>query len=73
MQASGPISNFTRAIATVVLCAPSDRPIVENGEVKVGKMMNMNITFDHRFLDGAGGSIMYNSIVEVWNNPENYF
>ena len=46
---------------------------MENGEIKIGKMMNINATFDHRFLDGAGGDKMFHSIVDVWNNPENYF
>ena len=36
-------------------------------------MMNCMVTFDHRFLDGAGGNKMFNSITDVWENPEKYF
>lgn len=72
-QAYGPITNFTRTMATVVMCTPMERPIVEKGQIVVAKTMNIMITFDHRFLDGTNGSTMFKEINEVWNNPAMYF
>lgn len=72
-DAFGPITNFTRTMATVVMCTPMDRPVAVNGEVKIAKMMNVNVTFDHRFLDGSQGAKMYDSITDVFENPAKYF
>lgn len=69
----GPISNFCRSIATVVLCTPTERAVVKNGQVVPATIMNVMITFDHRFLDGAGGTKMSQKIMEVWQNPAKFF
>lgn len=69
----GPITNFCRSIATVVLCTPKERAVVENGQIKAAKIMNMMVTFDHRYLDGAGATKMFDPIYDVWNNPAKYF
>lgn len=72
-QVYAPFTNFTRSIATVVLCSPKERAIVESGQIKIGKIMNMMITFDHRYLDGAGATKMFGPVQDVWNNPAKYF
>ena len=53
-----PMNLFTRSIATVVLCTPEEKPIADKGEVRVAKMMNIMISYDHRHLDGTGGQKM---------------
>jgi pyruvate dehydrogenase E2 component (dihydrolipoamide acetyltransferase) len=32
-----------------------EKPVVENGEIKVGQRMTLSLTFDHRIVDGADG------------------
>ncbi|MBL7213475.1 MAG: 2-oxo acid dehydrogenase subunit E2 [Desulfobacteraceae bacterium] len=32
-----------------------EKPVVENGEIKVGQRMVLSLTFDHRIVDGADG------------------
>jgi pyruvate dehydrogenase E2 component (dihydrolipoyllysine-residue acetyltransferase) len=32
-----------------------EKPVVENGEISVGKRMVLSLTFDHRIIDGADG------------------
>jgi pyruvate dehydrogenase E2 component (dihydrolipoamide acetyltransferase) len=32
-----------------------EKPVVENGEIKVGQRMTLSLTFDHRIVDGANG------------------
>lgn len=68
-----PMTNFTRSIATIVICTPEDKPVVRNGQVVVGHTLNMTITYDHRFLDGAAGSKMIEDIQDVWHNPSKYY
>jgi hypothetical protein len=65
----GPICSFTRNIATFVLCSPSLKPVVHENEIKARKMLNVMITFDHRYQDGSGLPKMMNSFMDVWNNP----
>ena len=72
-KAYGPITNFTRSMATVVMCAPKERVIVENGEMKIAKIMNVMLTFDHRYLDGGAGPKMMGPVTEVWENPEKFY
>jgi pyruvate/2-oxoglutarate dehydrogenase complex dihydrolipoamide acyltransferase (E2) component len=72
-KAYGPITNFTRSQATVCMCAPQEKAIVENGEIKIGKIMNINITFDHRYLDGGSAPKMFGPMTDVWENPQKYF
>jgi pyruvate/2-oxoglutarate dehydrogenase complex dihydrolipoamide acyltransferase (E2) component len=37
----------------VAVNAVTEAPVIENGEVKVGKVMNLNFSVDHRFVDGG--------------------
>ncbi|MCG6878838.1 MAG: 2-oxo acid dehydrogenase subunit E2, partial [Deltaproteobacteria bacterium] len=32
-----------------------EKPVVSNGEIKIGKRMVLSLTFDHRIIDGADG------------------
>jgi pyruvate/2-oxoglutarate dehydrogenase complex dihydrolipoamide acyltransferase (E2) component len=68
----GPLSNFTRNIATVVLCAPELRPTVIEGKIEVRKKLNLMITFDHRYQDGSGVPAMLGAMRDVWMNPQKY-
>ena len=65
----GPLCSFTRNIATVVLCSPILKPVVHNGEIKARRMLNVMMTFDHRYQDGAGVPKMLGGFKDVWVNP----
>lgn len=66
-----PLVNFTRSICIVVLCSPEDRVVVdENKEMVVKKMMNVNITFDHRYADAAAVQPVIKELKTVASNPE---
>jgi pyruvate dehydrogenase E2 component (dihydrolipoamide acetyltransferase) len=49
--------------------AVKEMPVVENGKVVVGKVMNVNATFDHRFIDGFHASVLANTLREMLENP----
>ncbi len=46
-----------------------EKPIVSNGEIVPGKMMNMTASFDHRVIDGAVGAAFLNNVRELLENP----
>ena len=52
-------TNIISQITTVVLCSPKERAIFESCHIKIGKIMNMLITFDRRQLDGARATKMF--------------
>jgi len=46
-----------------------EKPIVENGEIKVGKMMKVTLSCDHRVVDGATGSEFLNTLKSLLEDP----
>ena len=49
-----------------------DQPVVEDGKVVVGKVMNCNFVVDHRYIDGGNVAGMENIFRKVFENPEKY-
>ncbi len=47
-----------------------DWPIVENGEVKVGKILPISLAFDHRVVDGAEAVKFGNAFKKYIEDPE---
>lgn len=43
--------------------------MVEDGKVVPGKVMNINATFDHRFIDGFHAGVLANTLREMLENP----
>ena len=65
-----PLVNFSNSMMVAVICTPCLRPVVnENREIVVRKMVNFNVTFDHRFADGSQASQMISTIQEILKNP----
>jgi 2-oxoisovalerate dehydrogenase E2 component (dihydrolipoyl transacylase) len=46
-----------------------DRPVVQNGQLVVRRMMNLSSSFDHRFVDGYDGAAMVQALKEVLEQP----
>ena len=46
------------------------RPVIDaKGEINVGRVMCVNLSADHRVIDGAVGALFINSIVEYLSHP----
>ena len=45
------------------------RPVARDGKVKVGDMMYISLTFDHRVVDGAYAARFTNRLVEILQKP----
>jgi 2-oxoisovalerate dehydrogenase E2 component (dihydrolipoyl transacylase) len=55
------VQEVTCAIESVAIIGVNraiERPVVVNGQVAVGLMMNLSSSFDHRFVDGYDGAAM---------------
>jgi pyruvate dehydrogenase E2 component (dihydrolipoamide acetyltransferase) len=49
--------------------AVSDEPVVQDGQVIPGKIMRINASFDHRFIDGFHASVLSKTMREMLENP----
>jgi 2-oxoisovalerate dehydrogenase E2 component (dihydrolipoyl transacylase) len=46
-----------------------DRPMVQNGQVVVRRMMNLSSSFDHRFVDGYDAAALIQALKELLEQP----
>jgi pyruvate dehydrogenase E2 component (dihydrolipoamide acetyltransferase) len=46
-----------------------EKPIVEKGQIVIGKTMHLSLSLDHRVIDGAVGGYFCNAIIERLQNP----
>lgn len=46
-----------------------EKPIVEAGEIKIGNMMKVTLSCDHRVVDGASGAKFLNTFKEILEDP----
>jgi pyruvate dehydrogenase E2 component (dihydrolipoamide acetyltransferase) len=68
-----PLVPYTRVPIFIAPGAVKDAPVVEDGKVVVGKIMNVNASFDHRFIDGFHAGILANTLREMLENPFEHF
>ncbi|HYO53947.1 2-oxo acid dehydrogenase subunit E2 [Archangium sp.] len=68
-----PLVPYTRVPIFIAPGAIKDAPVVEEGKVVPGKLMNVNASFDHRFIDGFHASILANTLREMLENPFEHF
>ncbi len=72
-QAYVPLVPYSKVPLLIAVGSVVETPIVEDGEVVVGKMMNLSATFDHRVLDGVHASVMARVVREWFADPFEYF
>ena len=68
-----PLVPYTRVPIFVAPGAVRDVPVVENGQVIPGKVMNLNASFDHRFIDGFHASVLSKTFHAMFEDPFNNF
>ncbi len=47
-----------------------DRPIVRDGQIVIGKMMYLSLSFDHRLIDGAEAARFMKHLSRLLDNPD---
>ncbi len=68
------IEEFTAIINAPNACilavgAIIEQPIVKDGKIKVGNIMKMTLSCDHRVVDGAVGAAFLQTLKELMENP----
>ena len=67
-----PLSPYTRCPIILGLGKPREEPVVRDGQVKVGKVFSLSITFDHRYADGAQGALVMRRFQKIFARPGDY-
>ena len=65
---SVPAINYPE-VAILAVHLVRDAPVVENGQVKIGKILPFSISFDHRIVDGAEAVKFGNAIMKYLQDP----
>ena len=69
-----PLVPYSRVPILLAVGAVKDEPIVDqHGQLGVGKLMRVNATFDHRFIDGFHASVMARVLRQWIENPYEHF
>lgn len=50
-----------------------ERPVVRDGQIAVGKVMLLSLSFDHRIVDGHVGAAFAYDVIDTLENPERLF
>lgn len=48
----------------------SEKPVVRDGEIVVGKVMALSLSFDHRIIDGATAQYAMNYVKQLLEDPQ---
>ena len=68
-----PLVPYSHVPILLAMGAVKEQAVVENGEIKIGKIMSVNATFDHRFIDGFHASVMSKVLRKWFENPYENF
>jgi pyruvate/2-oxoglutarate dehydrogenase complex dihydrolipoamide acyltransferase (E2) component len=64
-----PLVPYTNTPIFIAPGAVLDMPVVEDGKVIAGKVMSLNASFDHRFIDGFHAGVLAKTVKEMMENP----
>ncbi|UNO50857.1 dihydrolipoamide acetyltransferase family protein [Alicyclobacillus acidoterrestris] len=72
IESFNPIINFPQ-VAILGVGALIEKPIVENGAIVVRPMLTLNLSFDHRVLDGADAAKFLQTVADYLTCPDELF
>ncbi|NBD23458.1 dihydrolipoamide acetyltransferase family protein [Paenibacillus glycinis] len=64
-----PVINFPE-VAILGTGRISEKPVVKNGEIVIGQVMALSLSFDHRLIDGATAQHFMNYIKQLLADPQ---
>jgi pyruvate/2-oxoglutarate dehydrogenase complex dihydrolipoamide acyltransferase (E2) component len=64
-----PLVPYSRVPIWVAPGEIMDAPVVEDGQIVVGKVININATLDHRVIDGGHAAMFAKSVRAVFDDP----
>jgi pyruvate/2-oxoglutarate dehydrogenase complex dihydrolipoamide acyltransferase (E2) component len=68
-----PLVPYSRVPILLATGEVHDEAVVEEGQVVIRKMMKVNATFDHRFIDGFHAAMMSKTLRAWVEHPEEHF
>ncbi|RKG93591.1 2-oxo acid dehydrogenase subunit E2 [Corallococcus terminator] len=68
-----PLAPFTRVPIFIAPGAVREVAVVEEGRVVPGRVMSLNASFDHRFIDGYHAGVIANTLRELLEHPADFF
>jgi pyruvate dehydrogenase E2 component (dihydrolipoamide acetyltransferase) len=68
-----PLVPYSRVPILLALGNVRDAPVVRDGKLAVGKIMKVNATFDHRFIDGFHASVLSRVVRDWFEHPYERF
>jgi pyruvate dehydrogenase E2 component (dihydrolipoamide acetyltransferase) len=68
-----PLVPYSRVPILLAVGAVRDEAIVRDGALAVGKIMRVNATFDHRFIDGFHAAVMSRVLRQWLEHPYDHF
>jgi pyruvate dehydrogenase E2 component (dihydrolipoamide acetyltransferase) len=68
-----PLVSYSRVPMILAIGAVREVPVVDAGRIGVGKVMNINCTFDHRFIDGYHAAVMSRTLRRWLEDPDEHF
>jgi len=68
-----PLVPFSRVPIVLATGEVREQPVVEQGEIVIRKIMKVNATFDHRFIDGFHAATMSRTLRSWLEEPERFF
>ena len=63
-----PIINYPE-VAILGVGRISEKPVVKNGEIVVGQVLSLSLSFDHRLVDGEPAQRFMNYVKQLLENP----
>ena len=69
-EAYVPLVPYSHVPLLIALGAVKEEAVVENGEIRVGKVLRAFATFDHRVLDGVHAAKMSKTLKRIFDDPE---
>jgi pyruvate dehydrogenase E2 component (dihydrolipoamide acetyltransferase) len=67
-----PIINFPE-VGILGVHRIKERPVVKNGQIVIGEVMLLSLSFDHRIVDGHVGAAFAYDIIRTLEDPESLF
>ena len=68
-----PLVPYSRVPILIATGAVKDVPVVADGKLVPAKVMRVNATFDHRFIDGFHASVMSRVLKQWIEHPFEHF
>jgi pyruvate/2-oxoglutarate dehydrogenase complex dihydrolipoamide acyltransferase (E2) component len=68
-----PLVPYSRVPVILAVGAVKDAPVVEDGAIRVGKVMRVHATFDHRLVDGFHAAVIAKVLTRYLEHPFQWF